>query len=275
MKNEAIKLKFWNRKPVPAKCDIAILRPTSLPKGKRFETIKDSNDESLRSENLLLFTKLNRSVLREYLHECRDGDYDCCQTFCPRCARTFRRWFIAEVLQATEGEARVDMMTVLFEEAPSDKINILNPARYRALLRKRLKDAGLGDAPVIGGFEMIYRARSKQWVLHINLVIVGGDEAALAKFQRAFDESRIERPVVRVPVKDRSEQLSYVLKFTTYHRPRKQTGASKSQAMSLNAPEHLALVKWMARYEFKDMMFLFNARRAGSTIAIHGRDARR
>jgi len=161
------------------------------------------------------------------------------------------------------------MATVLLEAASSDKIDTLDPSRQRAHLRKRLQDAGLGDIPVIGGFEMIYRAREKQWILHINLVIVGATGQALAKFKKSFDASTIERPVVRVPVKDRAEQLSYVLKFTTYHRPYKQSGSSKSQAMPLNAPEHYALVKWMSQFEFNDLMFLFNARRLGSKIELH------
>jgi hypothetical protein len=165
------------------------------------------------------------------------------------------------------------MATVLLEAAASDKIDALDPGRHRSRLRRRLQNAGLGDLPVVGGFEMIYRAREKQWILHINLVIVGATEQALAKFKKSFDESTIERPVLEVPVKDRAEQLSYVLKFTTYHRPYKQTGPSKSQAMSLNAPEHYALVKWMSQLEFHELMFLFNARRLGSTIELHGRSA--
>ncbi len=248
---------FWDRGNPPARYDIAVLRPKNLAKGKRFETIKDSNQESLRSEQSLPFAKLNRSTLRDYLQECRDGAYHCYQTFCPRCARTFRRWFISELLRTTEDQKSVHMATVLLEAAPSDKIDALDPNRYKARLRKDLQEAGLGDSPVVGGFEMIYRARDRQWILHINLVIVGATEKALTKFQESYDDSAIDRPVVKVPVKDRAEQLSYVLKFTTYHRPYKQTGSGKSQAMSLNAREHHALVKWMSRFEFQDMMLSY------------------
>ena len=267
------KPKFWDRGNPSPLYDIEVLRPASLPKGKRFETVTDSDQESIRSENLLSSTKGGKSVLREYLQECRDGHYHCYQTFCPRCARTFRRWFIGELLRTTEKRNPVHMLTVLLEAAPSNKIDTLYSNRHRAHLRKRLQDAGLGDIPVIGGFEMIYRAHEKQWILHINLVIVGATGQALAKFQRSFAESTIERPVVKVPVKDRPEQLSYVLKFTTYHRPYKQSGSRKSQAMPLNAPEHYALVKWMSQFEFNDLMFLFNARRLGPAIELHGRNA--
>ena len=65
------------------------------------------------------------------------------------------------------------------------------------------------------------------------LILIGLD--VRLKFQTSYDDSAIERPVLKVPVKDRPEQLSYVLQFTTYHRPYKQTGPGKSQAMPLNA----------------------------------------
>jgi hypothetical protein len=269
MVSKRVRAAFWERGKPARRYDIAALRPTSLPKGKRFETIDDCDQESLRSEQLLPSPKLGRSTFRQYLSECRDGDYDCHQTYCPRCARTFRRWFIGEVLRVSEGQRRpVHMATVLLEAAPSDKIDTLDPEQHRAQLRKRLRKAGLGETPVVGGFEMVYRARDKLWLLHINLVIVGGTKKALEKFKDDFDDSAIDRPVVRVPVKDRPEQLSYVLKFTTYHRPYKQTGSSKSPAKSLNRREHQALVRWMSRFEFKGMMFLFNARRAGAKIVL-------
>ena len=120
------------------------------------------------------------------------------------------------------------MATVLLEgrTARQDRQPLI-PGNTERSCAKRLRKAGLGETPVVGGFEMVYRARDKQWILHINLVIVGGTKKALKKFQDGFDDSAIDRPVVRVPVKDRPEQLSYVLKFTTYHRPHKQTGSGQ------------------------------------------------
>jgi hypothetical protein len=66
------------------------------------------------------------------------------------------------------------MFTVLLKKAERDKIDELDPEDYRGVLRQRLIRAGLGSAVVIGGFENVYRARQKEWMLHINLVIMGG-----------------------------------------------------------------------------------------------------
>ena len=166
-------------------------------------------------------------------------------------------------------------MVVLLETAPKGQLHTLKIDRYRHLLRKRLIRAGLADVAVIGGFEMIYRARSKEWVLHINLVLFGGSAKAIAKFENGFSDSDLYRPVTTVNLKDPAEQLSYLLKFTTYHRPRQQRGPEKSRAVPLNPDDHYELIDWMAQHEFTDHLFLFNARRRGTTIQFATKAARK
>jgi hypothetical protein len=200
-----------------------------------------------------------------YLHECRDGYYDCEKTYCPECARKFRRYITGELLRlSSESRVKVQVAVILLESAPQGKLQNLQLKRYRHSLRKQLERAGLSNVTVVGGFEMIYRARTKQWVLHVNLVIFGGDEDAIAEFEEIF--SGFYRPVERAFVEDPAKQLSYVLKFTTYHRPHKQTGSTKSKARPLNPTEHFELISWMDQFEFTDHLFLFNARRRGASI---------
>jgi hypothetical protein len=163
----------------------------------------------------------------------------------------------------------------LLEAAAQGKLQDLEIDRYRHSLRKRLDRAGLSQVPVVGGFEMIYRARSKEWVLHANLVMFGGDEAAIVRFEEGFRGGNLYRPVERVAVEDPAEQLSYALKFTTYHRPHQQHGSKKAKAVPLNPAEHLELVRWMARYEFSDHLFLFNARRRGASLQLLRKVARK
>jgi hypothetical protein len=255
---------FWRRgKPKP-KHDIALLRPADRPKGERFETPQDAREESERSEKLLR-SFAGTSVLPEYLQECRAGDYECNKPFCPICGRVFRRWFIGELLRITSGRDHVHLYTVLLKEAAKDKIDELDPARFRASLRKRLQRAGLGNIPVIGGFEIVYRAKRRVWVLHANLVMIGGDRNARKKFKETFQGDDLDRPLVRATLKDTAEQLSYVLKFTTYHRPYEQQGSTKSEAKPLNPKEHAALLKWMSQFEFEEFLLLINARRQGGT----------
>jgi hypothetical protein len=268
------KLPYWRRTIPTAQFDIAKLRPKSFPRGQRFETRRDAHEESARSVALLATRRQGRPY-GVYLQECLARDYQCDQTYCPRCARNFRRYITGELLRLhAESEIRPSVLVILLEAAPRGRLQDLQIDRYRHSLRKRLVRAGLARVPVVGGFEMIYRARSKEWVLHINLVMFGGDEIAIAKFEGGFRNDGLYRPVERTPVADPAEQLSYVLKFTTYHRPRQQHGSKKAKAVPLNPSEHLELVRWMDQYEFSDHLFLFNARRRGASIEFSSKEAR-
>jgi hypothetical protein len=259
---------FWRRNTSKAQYDIALLRPASEPRGERFETLADAQAESERSEQLLRsFSGSNRNVA-DFLAECRAGYYECNKPFCPICARQFRRWFGGELLRITKGHDRVHVYTVLLREAPTDKIDTLDPAPVRHALRKRLQRAGLGKVPVIGGCEIVYKAKKRVWVLHANLVMIGGKKSAHKEFKQAFAGDEIERPVLRAKLKDRAEQLSYILKFGTYHRPHEQHGSARSQAKPLNPSEHAALLKWTSQFEFEDFLLLINARRQGGTRIV-------
>jgi hypothetical protein len=267
MARDELKPPFWRRRRPPAKYDIALLRPATLPPRERFETVKDARRESDRSGTLLRSSPRGSKALAESLSDCRKANYQCDQPFCPICARRFRRWFIGELLRISRGSAPVHIYTVLLREADGDHISELDPAPYRHSLRKRLKRAGL-DVPVIGGFEVVYKARRKVWVLHINLVIFGGTENAHENFETSFDNSDIDRPVDSATLNDPAEQLSYVLKFTTYHRPYERQSSAKSPAKPLNGRDHARLVEWMSELEFGDFLFLVNARRNGPRISI-------
>jgi hypothetical protein len=259
---------FWRRQEPSPKYDIAALRPANMPRGQRFETLEDAQIESERSEKLLLSFAPGNKVIGEYLQECRDGYYECNKPFCPICARQFRRWFIGELLRITKKSDHVHIYTVLLKEAVTDKINELDPTSFRASLRKRLKRSGLGNVPVIGGFEIVYKAAKRVWMLHANLVVIGGNKSAHKKFKEMFHADDIDRPLVRAALKDRTEQLSYILKFGTYHRPHEQRGSARSQAKPLNPSEHAALLEWMWQYEFEDFMLLINARRQGGNKIV-------
>lgn len=259
---------FWRRQTPSREYDIELLRPADRARGKRFETLADAQGESERSEQLLRSFTGGSKELAELLQECRAAYYECNRPFCPICARVFRRWFIGELLRITKGDDRIHIYTVLLKEAPRDKIDTLDPATFRDVLRKQLQRAGLGNVPVIGGFEIVYKARKRVWLLHANLVMIGGKKATRKKFTQGFKGGDIERPITWARLKKASKQLSYILKFSTYHRPHEQHGSKKSKATPLNPKEHAALVKWMSQFEFKDFLLLINARRKGGTRVV-------
>jgi len=261
------KIPFWRRQAPPKWYDIALLRPSALPKKERFETVADAKAERIRSQAVLGSVSGGR-IHAEYLHDCGTDGYRCGQPFCPVCARRFRRWFTGELLRITERTTSLQIFTVLLQAAPRDQIDKLDLDTHRAALRKRIQRSGLGDAAVVGGFEVAYKARLRSWVLHANLLVIGGTEAGHEKFAETFAGSELDRPVVRSPVRDRPAQFSYLLKLSTYHRPYQQNGEDRSKAVSLNTAQHLALVRWMAKREFQEFMFLFSARRRGTAICM-------
>jgi hypothetical protein len=265
---------FWRRHAPIAIYDIAKVRSKTLPRGKRFETVVDARNESVRSQALLKSGNGNTYALR--LQDCRDNHYYCHQTYCPQCARIFRRYFTGQLLRLRAlflGEVRI--IVVLLKAAPAGKLGTLEIEQHQHSLRKKLLRAGLAAVPAIGGFEMAYRAREKQWVLHANLVLFGGKKSAIDKFKRSFSKDELKRPTECVDLRDDTEQLSYVLKFTTYHRPFKQHGRRKPRAVPLNPILHLELIRWMSQYEFRDHLFLFNARRRGASIEFSSKVTRK
>ncbi len=48
-------------------------------------------------------------------------------------------------------------------------------------------------------------------MLHVNLVIIGGEKTAHKKFKQGFDNSDMDRPIIEAKLKDAPEQLSYIL----------------------------------------------------------------
>src|SRR3954471_4067046 len=132
------KLPYWKRAIPTAQFDIAKFRPKSLPRGQRFETLRDAREESVRSQALLEPHRQGRSH-GVYLQECRDGHYHCDRTYCPQCARTYRRYLIGEMLRLhSEFDGEVRFLVVLLEAAPRGRLRDLQIARYLHSLRKRL-----------------------------------------------------------------------------------------------------------------------------------------
>jgi hypothetical protein len=263
------KAQFYLRQRPKPQHDIRLLRPLTSPLGERFETLEDVHKYSIASEQQLdISTRREDQRLADDLSECRTSDRNCGLPSCPICARLFRIWFIGELLRIVEkvGAAQVHIETVLLAQAPHDQIGTLDVKGSDALLRKRLSRNGLADAAVIGGYENIYRAQSKSWILHLNLVIIGGKVEAIRAFENTFSKSQLQKPTMLQTLEDFKRQLSYILKFVTYHRPFAQIGSTKSTPVPLNPREHCAMVSWMAKWKFQDFMFLFNARREGATI---------
>src|ERR1700689_3279051 len=130
MKQARRKPVYWKRQHPPASFDIAKLRPQTLPRGERFETLHDACEESARSQAILAGNRWSRTYFGSYLRDCCEGHYDCGKTYCPVCARTFRRYFTGELLRLNaEFSGKVRIFVVLLEKAPKEKLGQLQIER--------------------------------------------------------------------------------------------------------------------------------------------------
>lgn len=156
------------------------------------------------------------------------------------------------------------VVTILLEKR--DNLADLAPRAFHRTLRYRLAAVGLGNEMVVGGIEVAWRAREKLWVPHAHLAISNCTSKQYSKLNSDLEDDDVSRSILGQDLQDRAEQLSYTLKFVTYHRPFKQCGKSKPKALSLNRKQHVELVSWMGQYEFTDFMFLSRCRRIGGKL---------
>jgi hypothetical protein len=131
----------------------------------------------------------------------------------------------------------------------------------RDLLRKRLDRAGFKGAIVLGGIEVAWQAKWQRWLLHVHVLAVGVDASAWEQLEAALKDSGTDDPVKAVALRDPDEQLSYLVKFVTYHRPGR---------LRVPLPEDrlVELAAWWSRHRFEDYLFAYGARRRGGRIVV-------
>jgi hypothetical protein len=97
--------------------------------------------------------------------------------------------------------------------------------------------------------------------LHAQVLAIGVAPNAWTRLEAALEKSSTWRPVDVVPLRDPDEQLSYCIKFVTYHQPGRRR-------IPL-APDRLVeLAAWQSQYRFADFLFAYGARRRGGRIVV-------
>ena len=110
---------------------------------------------------------------------------------------------------------------------------------------------------IVGGIEAEWNSAQSRWRLHAHLVVIGATAALINNLRPAFLSSE-ERALKVQALRDPDRQLSYLVKFVTYFRPRRQTGPSR--AVPPPRARFLELAAWRGRYRPRDFLFLFGAR---------------
>jgi hypothetical protein len=114
---------------------------------------------------------------------------------------------------------------------------------------------------VLGGIEVAWQAKWQRWILHAHVLAIGIDANAWKLLESALKKSGTANPVDHVPLRDPDEQLSYLIKFVTYHRPGRRR-------VPLPPDRLVELAAWWSRHRFEDYLFAYGPRRRGGRIVV-------
>jgi hypothetical protein len=190
----------------------------------------------------------------------------CCCQVCPTLPRTPQVRRGGPSLLAADALADAyagphEVATVYLGLFPPGSLGEADLGRTRETLRKRLDRAGFKGAIVVGGIEVAWQDDWQRWLLHAQVLAMGVDPKAWRQLVVALRNSGTAKPVEVVELRDPDEQLSYCIKFVTYHRPGRRR-------VHLPPDRLVELAAWCAPHRFEDFLFAYGARRRGGRIVV-------
>lgn len=248
---------------IPRMLDIARLRPSDLPRGQRFETVDDAR--ARRDADLERFERIaGLAEVADLLWDC-SGDSPCAQVYCPICGRRFRRWLTGQGLRL-QAELDLEVITVALELAPTNRLTDCDLLLVKRRAAQRVRRAAPSAKFVLGGIEAEYRQGDDSFLIHAHLLVSQLPPDQLEALRSAFADIDVMRAVKVQELRDPAAQISYLLKFTTFHRPGSQNGSRRPRAIPL--PDHALkqLTLWRARHGFFDFLFMMGLRRCGGDL---------
>lgn len=251
---------IWLNYKLPQSLDIALLRPRNLPKGQRFETERDARKTA--EKNIIPALRATMPSIAQKITDCVEGDEYCLLPICPACSRHYRRFRTGEFLRIyglmPDG---AQTATIYLETYEAGELRNASIHRAHESFRKKLQRSGFGAAILIGGTEVTYRQEPHDWLLHLHLLALNVPQQAWTNLEGMMRKSKVHDPLRCEPVSEPIDQLSYLQKFHTYHRPGKTRGKSRARPYPLKNNELGELASWACNYEFSDFTFCFGARR--------------
>ena len=196
------------------------------------------------------------------LLECDGADHPCSLPICAVCALAYRQGPIAQLHALANAYAGPhEVATIYLGLFPPDSLGDADVRRTHEMFRKRLDRAGFKGAIVVGGIEVAWQENWQRWLLHAQVLAIGVDPNAWEQLEVALEKSGTAYPVDHVPLRDPDEQLSYCIKFVTYHQP--------GRRRVLLLPDRLVeLAAWCAPHRFEDFLFAYGARRRGGRLVV-------
>ena len=238
---------------------------TTSPGPPQLETLGQAEAQNLRRIDALV----DRVPEIAAALEACNSDAFCCLVICAICSRRYRFRFIRQLLAIAKScPGQHEVATIFLEAFPVGTLATADVKRARNRLRKLLERNGFKGSHLIGGTEVEWDSATRTWILHIHLLAIGVPPAAWKRLRKALRDVGPKFPVkVQLP-RNPERQISYLIKFHTYFRPKSRTGTARSSAVPLPADRLAELAEWWSRYAFDDFTFLFGAKRRGGRIVV-------
>ena len=186
----------------------------------------------------------------------------CGLPICAVCARAYRQGPIAQLHALANAYAGPhEVATIYLGLYPPGSLADADVRRAHEMFRKRLDRAGFKGAIVVGGIEVAWQESWQRWLLHAQVLAIGVDPQAWAQLEAALEKSGTADPVRPVALRHPDVQLSYCIKFVTYHKPGRRP-------VPLPPDRLVELAAWWSRYRFEDFFFAYGARRRGGRIVV-------
>ena len=198
------------------------------------------------------------------LHACTP-QARCASVCCPSCSRKFRRWFICQALRH-ERDLELQVLTVALELVPSKLLRKLNLRELKRRVSQRIRRAAPSVRFALGGIEAEFRQADDAFLVHAHLLVSRLPRDEMKALRSAFADIGATRAIKVQPLRDPASQISYLLKFATFHRPGSQNGSRRPRAIPLPSEALKQLTLWRARHGFLDFVFTMGLRRRGGDL---------
>jgi hypothetical protein len=131
---------------------------------------------------------------------------------------------------------------------------------------QRFRRAAPSAEFVLGGIEAEYRENDDSFLVHAHLLVSRLPRDELKSLRSAFADVGVTRAVKVQAIRAPAAQISYLLKFPTFHRPAPQNGSRRPKAIPLPGHALRQLTLWRARHGLLDFVFMMHLRRRGGDL---------
>ena len=196
------------------------------------------------------------------LIRCDGARHRCSLPICAVCARAYRQGPIAQLHALANAYAGPHQVaTIYLGLFRPGSLGDADVRRTHEMFRKRLDRAGFKGAIVVGGIEVAWQENWQRWLLHAQVLAIGVDANAWERLEAALEDSGTADPLVVVALRNFDKQLSYCIKFVTYHQPGRRL-------VPLPRDRLVELAAWWSRHRFEDFLFAYGARRRGGRLVV-------